>query len=41
MKEKKNPPKKKMKKRNNFFCERKLCIEIQNRKENKNFIIGR
>ena len=25
--------------RNNIFCEEKLCIEIQNRKDNENFII--
>ena len=31
---------KKLRERNNLFCEGKLCIEIQNRKDNENFIIG-
>ena len=38
MQEKKNPPKKR--ERNNFFCEGKLCIEVQDRKDNEKFIIG-
>ena len=30
---------KKLRERNNLFCEGKLCIEIQNRKDNQNFVI--
>ena len=37
MQGKKNPTKNK--ERDNLFCEGVLCIEIQNRKDNDNFII--
>ena len=30
---------KKLRERNNLFCEGKLCIKIQNRKDNENFVI--
>ena len=30
---------KKLREKNNHFCEQKLCIEIQNRKDNEKFII--
>ena len=39
MQENKKKATKKLKERNNIFYKGKLCIEIQNRKDNEKFII--